>query len=420
MLPVENQEPATSGAPQGALKGWTSSQKHVVAASYLGWTLDALDFFLVVFLLSSIAADFHTELRTVTWAVTLTLAARPVGAFLFGRLADHYGRRPILILNIAVYSLLSFSTAFVPDLWTFLIVRTAFGIGMGGVWGIGSSLSMETVRPESRGFVSGLLQSGYATGYLLASVIFGLLFVHVGWRGMFMVGLLPALLLIPYVYAKVPESPVFTRSPARRSSTFSVLRQHWKLTLYAIILMTAMNFFSHGTQDFYPTFLQKQHLLTPGVVGEIAVIYNISAVLGCYLFGSLSQRYGRRRMMIVAALLSLPTVWLWAYAPVVSVLTLGAFLINFFVQGCWSIIPAHLNELSPPEARGTFPGTVYQLGNLLASYNLTLQTTIQLNSGSYPLALAVVAIGAALAISLLVYLGPEARSVQMRAAEQRT
>jgi len=319
------------------------------------------------------------------------------------------------MLNIAVYSLLSFSTAFVPDLATFLVVRTAFGIGMGGVWGIGSSLAMETIRPESRGVVSGLLQSGYSSGYLLASVVFGLLYVHVGWRGMFMTGILPALLLIPYVYAKVPESPAFdSASSLSKPSIFSILRRHWKLTTYAIILMTAMNFFSHGTQDFYPTFLQLQHKLSPGVVGGIAILYNIGGVLGCLLFGSLSQRFGRRRTMIAAALLALASVWLWAYSPTLGLLASGAFLINLFVQWCWSIIPAHLNELSPAEARGTFPGTVYQLGNLVASYNLTLQAWVAARYDSYGLALAAVAIAAALSISALLYVGPEAHSVDMR------
>jgi MFS transporter, SHS family, lactate transporter len=399
-----------------ALKGWTARQKHAVTASYLGWTLDALDFFLLVFVLKDVAAEFNTSIRGVALAVTLTLAARPLGAFLFGRLADTYGRRPILVLNIAIYSLLSFSTAFAPNLTVFLLVRTAFGIGMGGVWGIGSSLAMETIRPESRGIVSGLLQSGYATGYLLASIVFGLMYVHVGWRGMFMVGLLPALILIPYVYAKVPESPAFGRS-IKPESTFAILRRHWKLTLYAIVLMTAMNFFSHGTQDFYPTFLQEKHRLGPAVVSGIAIAYNIGAVIGSFLFGSLSQRFGRRRTMIAAALLALSSVWLWAYSPTLGLLALGAFLINLFVQGCWSIIPVHLNELSPAGARGTFPGTVYQFGNLVASSNLTLQAWIAEQTGSYSLALASVAIAASLAIAFLVRIGPEAHNVEMGAAE---
>jgi SHS family lactate transporter-like MFS transporter len=397
-----------------ALKGWTSGQKHAVAASYLGWTLDAFDFFLLVFVLKDVAAEFHTDITVISFAVTLTLAARPFGAFLFGRLADRHGRRPVLMANIAIYSLLSFATAFVPNLPIFLLVRMAFGIGMGGVWGIGSSLAMETIRPEARGIVSGLLQSGYSGGYLLASLVFGLLYVHIGWRGMFVVGLLPAMMLIPYVRAKVPESPVFDASRKLRPSTATILKRHWKLTLYAIILMTAMNFFSHGTQDFYPTFLEKRHGLSPAVVGGIAIIYNIGAVLGCLLFGTLSQRFGRRLMMTWAAALALATIWLWAYSPTLGLLAFGAFLVNFFVQGCWSIIPAHLNELSPPEARGTFPGTVYQLGNLVASSNLVIQAGIAEKYGSYSLGLASVAAVAGVAIILMVRLGPEARNVAMR------
>ena len=397
----------------GALRGWSSVQKHVVAASFLGWTLDALDFFLLVFVIKDIAAEFGVGIPAITVAVTLTLALRPVGAFLFGRLADCYGRRPVLMANIAVYSSLSFSTAFVPNLPLFLVVRAAFGVGMGGVWGIGSSLAMETIKPESRGMVSGLLQSGYSAGYLLASIVFGLIYPLVGWRGMFMVGIIPALLLIPYVYFKVPESPSFHQKRDGKGSTLEVLRNHWRLAVYAIVLMTAFNFFSHGTQDLYPTFLQRQHGLPPASVGKIAVIYNVGAVLGCLLFGSLSQRYGRRRMMIIAALLAIPTIWIWAYGANLAILTVGAFLINFFVQGCWSIIPAHLNELSPSQARGTFPGTVYQLGNVVASSNLTIQALIAENLHNYGLALAVVAFGAAIAISCLLVVGPEAKNAKM-------
>jgi SHS family lactate transporter-like MFS transporter len=395
-----------------ALKGWNAAQRHVVASSFLGWTLDALDFFLLVFVIRDVAAEFHVGIPAITIAVTLTLALRPVGAFFFGRLADRYGRRPILMINIVVYSSLSFATAFVHTLPAFLLVRAAFGVGMGGVWGIGSSLAMETIKPEARGIVSGLLQSGYSAGYLLASIVFGFLYPMVGWRGMFMVGILPALLLIPYVYMAVPESPSFHKKKPT-ASTLEILRDHWKLAAYAILLMTAFNFFSHGTQDLYPTFLQRQHGLKPAAVGQIAIIYNIGAILGCLLFGTLSQRYGRRRMMITAALFAVPTIWLWAYGTSIFVLTAGAFLINFFVQGCWSIIPAHLNELSPSKARGTFPGTVFQLGNLVASSNLTIQALIAENLHNYGLALAAVAFCAALAISGLLAVGPEAKDAKM-------
>ena len=396
-----------------ALQGWTREHTHAVTASYLAWTMDAFDFFILVFVLGDIAKEFHTKVPQIALAVTLTLAMRPVGAFIFGRLADRYGRRPILMINIAVYSLLSFSTAFVSDLTMFLVVRTLFGIGMGGIWGISTSLAFESIKTHARGMVSGLLQSGYSGGYLIASVIFALLFVHIGWRGMFMVGIIPALLLIPYIYTAVPESPVFRQSKATRVSIFSVLQRHAKLAIYAIILMTAFNFFSHGTQDFYPTFMSKGRGFAPAVAGSIAIIYNIGAILGCFLFGPLSQHFGRRRMMIVAALLALPTTWLWAFSPSIVLLTIGAFMINFFVQGCWSMIPIYLNELSPPEARGTFPGTVYQLGNLFASGNLAIQAWIAEYNGDYGIALAAVPICAGLVIALLVSQGPEADNVEL-------
>jgi SHS family lactate transporter-like MFS transporter len=398
-----------------ALKGWPAAHKHVVTAAYLGWTLDALDFFLLVFVLKDVAAEFATTVTTVTVAVTLTLACRPIGAFIFGRLADRFGRRPILMLDIAVYSLLSFSTAFVPNLTLFLIVRALFGIGMGGVWGIGASLSMETVRPQARGVASGILTSGYCSGYILASIVFGVLYVHIGWRGMFMVALVPAMLLILYVWAKVPESPLYDKAVAHKGGTFTVLRQHWKLVLYAVIMMGCFNFYSHGTGDLYPLFLQREHGLKPAQVGQIAILYNIGGVLGCWLFGPVSQHLGRRKTMIVAALMGVPVIYFWAFSPYVPVLTVGAILINFFVQGCWSIMPAHLNELSPAGARGTFPGTMYQLGNLLASSNLTLQAIIA-EKYSYGIALASVALLATIAIIGMILIGPEAHNAEMKKA----
>jgi SHS family lactate transporter-like MFS transporter len=395
-----------------ALRGWTSRQKHAVMASYLGWTLDAMDFFFLIFVLNQIAEEFNTTRTVVALATTLTLAFRPLGAFIFGRLADRYGRRPILMLNIAIYSIFSASTAFVPDLTSFFIVRSLFGIGMGGVWGIGASLSMETINPKARGFVSGLLQSGYCSGYLIASAVFAMLFVHVGWRGIFLVGLIPSLLLIPYVYFVVQESPVYHEKPRKPVSTFKVLRDNWKLSLYAIIMMTAFNFFSHGSQDFYPNYMEHRGF-TPALLGTIAIIYNVGGIIGCWLVASLSQKYGRRRTMIVAALLAIPTILPWAFSPDVMLIIIGTVGINFFVQGCWSVIPAHLNELSPAGARGTFPGTVYQLGNLFASGCLPIQIWVQESTGNYGVALACVPLLAAVIISLMLWKGPEAHGVDM-------
>jgi len=397
------------------LKGWTSTQKHVVVASFLGWTLDAFDFFLMMFVIKDVAAEFGAGKADIAWATTLTLALRPLGAFLFGRLADRFGRRPVLMADVALYSVLGFATAFAPNLIIFLVIRALFGIAMGGEWGTGASLTMETVKPEARGIVSGLLQSGYPTGYLLASVVYRNFYDVLHWRGMFLIGIIPALLIL-YIRRHVPESPGWSRDHARTGTVLSVLAKHWKLALYAIVLMTAFNFFSHGTQDAYPTFLQVQHKFDTHTTGNIAILYNIGAILGGWVFGLWSQSFGRRRTIIVASLLSIPVAWLWAYSETAAMLAFGAFLMQFFVQGAWGVIPAHLNELSPADARGTFPGTVYQLGNFIASYNLVLQTRIAERSGeNYSLALFGVAVAAAVVIVILTAFGREARDIRLDA-----
>jgi SHS family lactate transporter-like MFS transporter len=394
------------------LKGWTPAEKRAVTASFLGWALDAFDFFLLVFVLTDVAKEFGTEKKTVALALTLTLACRPVGAFIFGRLADRFGRRPLLMLDVALYSVLGFATAFAPSLTVFLIIRTLFGIAMGGEWGLGASLTMESVRPEARGPVSGLLQSGYPTGYLLASLAYATLYNTLGWRGMFMLSLIPAMLVL-FIRRHVPESPTWASSAAAPKESFGgMLRQHFGRVLYGIALMTAFNFFSHGTQDIYPTFLQSQHKLDAHTTGTIAIIYNIGAILGGWTFGFWSQSLGRRRAIIIACLLSLPVTYLWAYSSTVVGLATGAFLMQVCVQGAWGVVPAHLNELSPASARATFPGTIYQLGNLIASSNALLQTSVAASQGeNYAFALASVAAAAAVAISVLAFVGPEARNI---------
>ncbi len=395
-----------------ALSGWTSEQRHVVAATFLGWTLDAFDFFLLVFVLKDIAREFDTHIEDVTVAITLTLAMRPIGAYIFGRAADRFGRRPALMTNVLLYAFLEFASGFAPSFTVLLVLRALFGVAMGGEWGVGASLTMESIPPHARGFVSGLLQSGYPAGYFLASIVYGLLYQYIGWRGMFMIGVLPALLVF-YIRRKVPESPTFKPATATSSaSTLAIVKSHWQLGIYAVLLMTAFNFFSHGTQDLYPTFLQVQHQMSPHEVGLIAVIYNIGAIVGGLSFGALSERFGRRRMIIIAALLSLLVLPLWAFATSAVWLAVGAFLMQVTVQGAWGVIPVHLNELSPDEARGTFPGFVYQLGNLIASMNATLQAAIASHyGGDYAFALAVVAGTVAVVIAILTALGTEAKGV---------
>ena len=394
-----------------ALSGWSREQKSVVLATFLGWTLDAFDFFLLVFVLKDIAQEFGTGISDVTIAILLTLAMRPLGAFLFGRAADRYGRRPILMVDVLFYSLLAFASGFAPSLTALLVLRALFGIAMGGEWGVGASLTMETVPLQSRGLVSGLLQAGYPTGYLLASVVYALLYPLIGWRGMFMMGVLPALLIF-YIRRHVPESPSWAASVLAESGTLAVLKAHWRLGLYAIALMTAFNFFSHGTQDLYPTFLQVQQQLSPHSVGIIAIVYNIGAIAGGIVCGSLSERIGRRRTIVIAAVVSLPLVPLWVMPTNPVLLAVGAFLMQFVVQGAWGVIPVHLNELSPNEARGTFPGLVYQLGNLFASVNATMQAAIAGHYGNnYGLALALVAVTVAIVIAALTAAGGEAKGI---------
>src|ERR1700736_1262187 len=394
-----------------ALSGWTREQRSVVIASFLGGTLAAFACFLLVSVIKDIAQQVNTDTPEATFAILLTLAMRPIGAFLFGRAADRWGRRPTLMVDVLLYSVIEFASGFSPSLTVLLVLRALYGVAMGGEWGVGASLTMESIPPHARGFVSGLLQSGYPTGYFIASIVYGLLFPIIGWRGMFMVGVLPALLVL-YIRRRVPESPSWDRAAAAQSGTFSVLRSHWRLGVYAVVLMTAFNFFSHGTQDLYPTFLQVQHGLSAHTVGIIAAIYNVGSILGGILCGSLSERIGRRRMIVIAALLSLPVLPLWAFSDSPVLLALGAFLMQVTVQGAWGVIPVHLNELSPDEARGTFPGFVYQLGNLLASANATIQAGIAMHfGGSYGFALALVAGSVAVIIAVLTSVGVEAKGV---------
>jgi SHS family lactate transporter-like MFS transporter len=393
-----------------ALSGWTSEQKHVVAATFLGWTLDAFDFFLLVFVLKDIATEFNTQITEVTFAILLTLAMRPIGAYIFGRAADRWGRRPTLMVDVLLYSFIELASGFSPNLTTLLVLRAIFGIAMGGEWGVGASLTMESIPPHARGFVSGLLQSGYPAGYFLASIVYGLLFQYIGWRGMFMIGVIPALLVF-YIRRKVPESPSW-KPATSKSNTLAIVKSHWRLGIYAVLLMTAFNFFSHGTQDLYPTFLQVQHKMMPHEVGLIAVIYNIGAIIGGISFGSMSEVFGRRRIIIIASLLSLAVMPLWAFSTSAVWLAVGAFLMQVMVQGAWGVIPVHLNELSPDDARGTFPGFVYQLGNLIASVNATLQAGIAAHyGGDYGIALAAVAGTVAVAIVVLTALGTEAKGI---------
>ncbi len=398
------------------LRELTSNQRNAVLACFLGWTLDAFDFFIIVFVLKDIAKEFKTDIPSVTATLFLTLAMRPFGAFFFGTLADRFGRRPILMINILFYSGIEFLSGFAPSLTVLVIFRGLYGIAMGGEWGVGASLTMETIPIKTRGIISGLLQAGYPSGYLLAAVLYGTSYHFLGWRGMLMVGALPALLVL-FIRKNVEESPAWKQrqgEPAGFAAGIGVtIKARWKLFIYIVILMTAFNSFSHGTQDIYPTFLEVQQKYPPQVVSTIAVIYSLGAILGGLVFGAFSEHLGRRRAIATAALFTLPIIPLWVFSNNVVLLSIGAFLMQFFVQGAWGVIPVHLNELSPASARGTFPGFTYQLGNLFASKNGTIQATLAVSFGNnYGLALAITAAIVALAVAALTTFGPEARGVR--------
>lgn len=395
-------------------ESWTLEQQKLATTCFLGWALDAFDFFLLVFVLEDIAKEFGTTIAVVSNAIFFTLALRPVGAFIFGRLADKYGRKPVLMGNIALYSFLSFATAFAPNLWVFFLIRALFGIAMGGEWGIGSALLMESIPNRSRGLMSGVLQAGYPFGYLLASLVFGYLYLSIGWRGMFMMGVLPACLVI-YMRRNIKESRVWLAVKEKpKESLVKTLTAHWKLSVYAILLMTAFNSFSHGSQDLYPTFLRVQHDFDVSTVKWITILLNVGGILGGVLFGLLSERIGRRSAIIIAALLSLPAIPFWAFGTTPLILGIGAFFMQIAVQGAWGVVPAYLNELSPPDIRGTFPGTAYQLGNLLASYNGTLQAVWAGHLGNqYSIPLASFIGFIALFIAVLVFCGYESKGVNL-------
>jgi len=401
----------------GHFRGLTSTQRNTFVACFLGWSLDAFDFFILVFCVSAIAAEFHTKVSAIAEAIFLTLAMRPIGAFLFGFLADRFGRRPALMIDIICFSVFELGSAFAPSLRSFLIMRAFFGIAMGGEWGVGAALAFETLPAKGRGFFSGLLQEGYVVGYLLAAVVYGTLFRFLGWRGMFVVGALPAFLVI-YIRTKVDESPAWLQGRVTKKEDTRVgkgILAYLGSFLFLILLMFAFNSFSHGTQDLYPTFLQKNHGFSPGTVGTIAIIYNIGALLGGITFGSWSERLGRRRAIIIAALLAIPVIPLWAYSHTAPMLALGGFLMQFMVQGAWGVIPAHLNELSPPAVRATFPGLAYQLGNLFASRNSVIQAKLveQHFGGNYAPVLAWTVVLVATLVAVISFSGKEIKGADL-------
>jgi MFS transporter, SHS family, lactate transporter len=394
------------------------NQRNAVLSGFLGWTLDSFDFFVLIFAVSAIAKDFGRSVPAVALTITASLAMRPVGAFVFGVLADRYGRRWLLMANIVFYSLMEVLSGMAPTYQAFFFFRMLYGIGMGGTWGVGASLAMESVPGKWRGLVSGLLQEGYATGNILAAICYYTVFPRWGWRPMFFIGGIPALVTLVICW-KVKETEAWRSARTDWSTYRGAISKNWKLFCYLIALMAMMNFMSHGTQDMYPTFLQRQRHFSVNATALVTVISMVGAICGGITFGLFSDRWGRRRAMITAALLATMTIPLWVFAPNLQLIIVGAFAMQFMVQGAWGVIPAHITELSPGQLRAFFPGFAYQLGVLIASsvgyIEALLGEHFRYASSMGVLAATVLIVGA-----LVIYLGPEAKGVSFLGGERLT
>ena len=386
-----------------------ANQRNAVLAGFLGWTLDAFDFFILVFVLVPVAHDFGRSIPAMALTITASLAMRPVGAFIFGLLADRYGRRRLLISNILFYSVIEVLSGLAPGYGAFLALRLLYGVGMGGEWGVGASLALESVPARWRGLLSGMLQEGYALGYLLAAIAYAAIFPHVGWRVMFFVGGLPGLLSL-FVIVKVKETEAWRQSRTDWATYRRAIFANWKLFLYLVALMAMMNFISHGTQDMYPTFLRVERHFSVHATSAITIVSMVGAIAGGLFFGLCSDRFGRKRSMVTAVLLAVLTIPLWVMGSTMALIVVGAFLMQFMTQGAWGVIPAHLNELSPGQLRAFFPGFAYQLGVLIASSVGYLEAVLAQHF-SYSQSMGCLAAGLLLLCGVAIALGPEARGV---------
>jgi SHS family lactate transporter-like MFS transporter len=386
-----------------------ANQRNALVAGFLGWTLDAFDFFVLTFVVAQVAHDFNMSVPAIALTVAASLWTRPIGAIIFGLMADRWGRRRPLMINILFYSAIAFLCGLAPNYTVFFVLRLLYGIGMGGEWGVGASLVMESVPVRWRGVLSGLLQMGYTCGYFLAAIVYYLVFPIWGWRAMFFVGGLPALLTL-FVRAKVKETEAWQESRTDWPTYRRAIRQNLRLFAYLVGMMTIMAFVSHGTQDMYPTFLQRERHFSPELTAGITMISMTGAIFGGLLFGLYSDRRGRRRAMITALLLACVVVPLWVLAPSTTVIVVGAFLMQFMVQGAWGIVPAHINELAPNQLRGFFPGLAYQLGILFASSIVYIEAVLG-EHFTYSQSMGLLAASVTVLAALVVSLGPEAKGV---------
>ena len=387
----------------------TTNARIAATSGFLGWTFDAFDFFVLVFVFPAVAKEFGRSIPDMALTTTATLAARPVGAFIFGLLSDRFGRRPTLMANIAFYSVMEVLSGLAPGYAAFMILRLLYGIGMGGNWGVGASLVLESVPAKWRGVASGLLQQGYAVGNLLAAAALYTVYPRWGWRAMFFVGVIPAIITL-LLCSKVEESEAWHQARTDWSTYRKALFENFPLFLYLVALMCMMNFMSHGTQDMYPTFLQKQLHYGVDATALVSAISMVGAICGGLVIGHSSDLWGRRRLMILASILGLCVIPLWVFAPNKALVMTGAYLMQFMVQGAWGVIPAHINELSPPLIRGFFPGFAYQTGVLIASSAAYIEARLG-EHFTYAAAMGAMAAGVFICASIVIGLGPEARGI---------
>ncbi len=405
-------EDSIRAQPESDIPGWP----YAVSSGILGWILDAFDFFVVIFLVETLASNFHVEKQSIVWTISISLAMRPVGALIFGALADRFGRRIPLVTCVVYFSTVTMLSAFAPNYAIFVILRALYGIGMGGYWGVGASLAMESAPRRLRGVLSGLMQAGYPIGYLLAAVAVEAILPHWGWRALFCVGFVVAILTGALAF-KAPESIAWLEHRQRSiSAMLKILWQSKKEFSYLLLVMAVMSCLSHGTQDLYPDFLKSVHGLSRSTVSEIAILYNLFAIAGALIFGQLSERMGRRYSLILALSVSFVALYPWAFGAVPAILVLGACLMQTGVQGAFGIIPAHLNELAPDAIRSLFPGFVYQLGVFIASPAVSIQYALRSRLG-YSWALALFEGIVICSLVLIFAFGPERKGRDFRAVK---
>jgi SHS family lactate transporter-like MFS transporter len=400
-----------------ASKPASSRASLAFVAGLLGWTFDAFDFFILTYVISQVAVEFHQSVASIAFTLTASLLMRPVGAFIFGLMADRWGRRLPLIIDILFFSVMEVLSGLAPSYKTFLILRLLYGVGMGGAWGLSASLAMESVPVKWRGILSGILQQGYALGNLLAAIAFWTVFPHFGWRPMFFLGVAPALVTL-VLLLNVEESEAWKAEAAAKRSWgeyFRLVGTHGGRFVYLVLLMAVMNFVSHGTQDLFPTFLQRQRHYNTSTTAVLSVISMVGGIIGGTVVGFLSDRFGRRRAMITSFLVGVLIIPLWVFSPTIALIGLGAFLMQFMVQGGWGVIPAHLNELSPGPLRGFFPGLAYQCGVLIAATAPYIEARMTHNF-TYGQSMGMFAGAVFLIASIVIGFGPEAHSISFRPA----